>query len=200
MNNSLKDDIHKVTLKEREKLNGHKSACVWFTGLSGSGKSTIANKLDLTLTEMRLHSFLLDGDNVRRGLNKDLGFSKEDRHENIRRITEVVKLITNSGLVVITSFISPYRKDREFARDIIGKDRFIEVYVKVPIEVCEGRDPKGLYKKARNGEVKEFTGIDSPYEEPKDAEIIIENLNGSKVEEHVEKIVKILKQKVESKN
>jgi adenylylsulfate kinase len=129
-------------------------------------------------------------------LNRDLGFSDHDREENIRRLAEVAKLFTDAGLIVVTSFISPFRKDREFARQIIGLDKFIEVYVKVPIETCEGRDPKGLYKKARNGEVKEFTGIDSPYEEPDNAEVVIENLNGSMVEEHVKRIVRIVKERV----
>jgi adenylyl-sulfate kinase len=193
MNSNITWEKHKVSPEERQKIKGHKPACIWFTGLSGSGKSTIANQLDAELTGMGMNCFLLDGDNVRHGLNKDLGFSDLDREENIRRLAEVAKLFTDAGLIVIASFISPFRKDREFAREIIGTDKFIEVYVKVPIEVCEGRDPKGLYKKARKGEVKEFTGIDSPYEEPGSAEIVIENMNGSRVEEHVERIIGIVK-------
>jgi adenylyl-sulfate kinase len=189
MDNNLKGHIHSVSLDEREKLNGHKSACIWFTGLSGSGKSSIADRLDVRLSSLGYHTFMLDGDKVHHGLNKDLGFSNEDRKENIRRVAEVAKLFADSGLIVITSFISPFARDRKFARTRVGKKRFLEVYVKVPIEVCQSRDPKGLYKKTRIGQMKEFTGIDSPYEEPGNPEIIIENLNGTSIAYHVNSII-----------
>jgi len=173
-------NIHKhnysVTKQERILKNGHKSPVIWLTGLSGSGKSTIANYLESYLYEKNIKTYILDGDNVRMGLNKDLGFSVDDRNENIRRISEVAKLFSDSGTLVITAFISPFIEDRKKAREIIGDD-FIEVYLKTDIEICEKRDPKGLYKKARAGEIKNFTGIDSPYEEPINPEIIIETEN-----------------------
>ena len=164
-----------VTSKNRTLRNGHKGAVVWLTGLSGSGKSTIAQALERELFNQGMHSYVLDGDNVRHGLNSNLGFSPIDRVENIRRVAEVATLMADSGLVTITSFISPYRLDRERAREIAlaGGTDFIEVYVNAPLEVCEQRDPKHLYKRARAGEIKEFTGIDAPYEEPKDPEIIV---------------------------
>jgi adenylylsulfate kinase len=147
---------------------------IWFTGLSASGKSTIAHALDKYLHENGIHSYVLDGDNVRHGLNKDLDLSPASRKENIRRIGEVSKLFVDAGLLVIDAFISPYREDRRQIRAMMGKDEFIEVYVKCSIDECERRDPKGLYKKAKKGEIKEFTGISAPYEEPEDPEIILE--------------------------
>tara|TARA_B100000686_G_C16168118_1_gene654940 strand:- start:3 stop:605 length:603 start_codon:yes stop_codon:yes gene_type:complete len=165
---------HRVPRELKEERNNHKSRVLWFTGLSGSGKSTIANQTEKLLHDMGLHTYILDGDNVRMGLNKDLGFSPEDRTENIRRITEVAKLFADSGSIVLTAFISPYRADRDSAREIIGNKDFIEVFVSADISVCEERDPKGLYKKARAGEIKGFTGIDAPYEAPIDPEITIE--------------------------
>ena len=158
---------------EREKLLKQKGVLIWFTGLSGSGKSTIAFTLEHALMERGHLSYALDGDNIRHGLNKNLGFSAEDRTENIRRIAEVGKLFVDTGVVTCTSFISPYRADRDAAREVVGSDRFIEVYVDAPLEVCEKRDPKGLYKKARAGEIKGFTGIDAPYEAPENPEIVI---------------------------
>ena len=155
-----------VSATEREKLLGHKPRTIWLTGLSGSGKSTIARTLERKLFEQGYAAYILDGDNVRHGLNRDLGFSAEDRSENIRRIAEVARLMNDAGLIVITAFISPYRKDRNEARDVVGDDHFMEIFVDADLETCEKRDPKGLYKKARAGEIPEFTGITAPYEEP----------------------------------
>ena len=163
---------HRVPRDLKEKKNLHKSRVIWFTGLSGSGKSTIANATEKLLHDMGIHTYILDGDNVRMGLNKDLGFSPEDRTENIRRITEVSNLFADAGILVLTAFISPYIEDRESARKVIGED-FVEVFVDTPLDVCESRDPKGLYKKARSGEIKGFTGIDAPYEEPTNPELSI---------------------------
>src|SRR5438874_3140723 len=163
-----------VTRADRERLSGHRSATVWFTGLSGSGKSTIAVALEKALWERGVHAFVLDGDNVRHGLNKNLGFSPADRTENIRRIGEVAKLFTEAGIVALTAFISPYRADRDQVRALMPTGDFIEVYVECPIDVCEQRDVKGLYKKARAGEIKEFTGISAPYEAPLRPELAID--------------------------
>ncbi len=163
-----------IIKQDREKRNNHKGVVIWLTGLSGCGKSTIASKLQEKLFENGVQVYILDGDNVRHGLNGDLGFSPEDREENIRRIGEVAHLLADAGMVAITSFISPYIKDRDRARSLNKKGEFVEVFVKAPLDVCETRDPKGLYKKARSGEIKEFTGISAPYEEPKNPEIIIE--------------------------
>ncbi len=165
---------HTVTREEREKNAGHKGCTIWLTGLSASGKSTVANLLDAALTERGVRSFILDGDNVRHGLNKDLGFSPEDRTENIRRIGEVAKLFTEAGVIVSTAFISPYRADRDQVRAIMKAGDFLEVFVDAPLGVCEQRDPKGLYKKARAGEVKEFTGISAPYEAPVKPELVLQ--------------------------
>ncbi len=165
---------HRVPRELKEERNNHKSRVLWFTGLSGSGKSTVANATEKLLHDMGLHTYILDGDNVRMGLNKDLGFSPEDRTENIRRITEVSKLFADSGSIVLTAFISPYIEDRDNARKIIGDDDFIEIYISADLSVCEERDPKGLYKKARSGEIKGFTGIDAPYESPINPELIVE--------------------------
>ncbi len=161
-----------ITRADRERLNGHRGAVVWFTGLSGSGKSTIARALEEALFERGIHCYVLDGDNIRHGLNKNLGFSPEDRQENIRRIGEVAKLFADAGLIAITAFISPYRTDRDQARAINGHD-FIEVYVECALEVCESRDPKGLYQKARAGLIPEFTGISAPYEPPLSPELTV---------------------------
>jgi adenylylsulfate kinase len=159
-----------VTRPDRERMNGHKGCCVWLTGLSGSGKSTVAVALEKALCERSVRTYVLDGDNVRHGLNKNLGFSPADRTENIRRIGEVAKLFVDAGLVALTAFISPYRADRDQVRAIMAND-FVEVYVDCPLDVCEQRDVKGLYKKARAGEIKEFTGISAPYEAPAKPEL-----------------------------
>jgi len=164
----IKDNIvwheHKISKNERALIKNQKPCIVWFTGLSGSGKSTIANAVEAKLVELQKHTYLLDGDNIRMGLNKGLSFSDEDRVENIRRIGEVAKLFVDSGLIVLTAFISPFQKERDSVRKLVEKDEFIEVFVDTPLEVCEQRDPKGLYKKAREGAIPNFTGISSPYE------------------------------------
>ncbi len=170
---NLVEHLHKVTKEERQELLKQKSPVIWLTGLSGSGKSTIANELAIKLQEEGKLAYILDGDNVRMGLNKDLGFSDDDRKENIRRIAEVAKLLSDAGVIVITAFISPFREEREKAKEIIGRDNFIEVFVRTSLETCEKRDPKGLYKKARAGEIPMFTGIDSPYEEPLNYDIMV---------------------------
>lgn len=166
---------HHVSNSERQQLNGHKGAVLWFTGLSGCGKSTIANAVDRLLHDRGIHTYVLDGDNIRQGLNKNLTFSPEDRKENIRRIGEVAKLFSDSGTIVLTAFISPYRQDRDQVRDLMPTGQFQEVHVDASVETCEGRDPKGLYQKARAGEIKDFTGIDAPYEAPKDAELHLDS-------------------------
>lgn len=163
-----------VTNKDREQLLDQKGVVIWFTGLSGSGKSTLAHAVEEELFKTGHLTYVLDGDNIRHGLNKNLGFSPEDREENIRRIGEVSKLFADAGVITMTAFISPYRADRDKARELVESGRFIEVYVEVPLAIAEERDPKGLYKKARAGEIKEFTGIDAPYEEPDNAELIID--------------------------
>ena len=170
-----------VTRADREQMNGHKGCTVWLTGLSGSGKSTIAVDLEKRLLERGVHAYILDGDNVRHGLNKNLGFSPADRTENIRRIGEVAKLFTDAGLVTLTAFISPYRADRDQVRALMQPGEFIEVHIDCPVEVCEQRDVKGLYKKARAGEIKEFTGISAPYEAPLQPEMSIDT-SGQSVE------------------
>ncbi len=180
-----------VTRADREKVNGHKSCVVWLTGLSGSGKSTIAVDLEKRLCERGVRTYILDGDNIRHGLNKNLGFSPADRTENIRRIGEVAKLFTDAGVVALTAFISPYRADRDQVRAIMAAGDFVEVHVDCPVEVCEQRDVKGLYKKARAGEIKEFTGISAPYEAPEKAELVI-NTAGQSVEASSEQILAYL--------
>ncbi|MCM3585917.1 adenylyl-sulfate kinase [Mesobacillus maritimus] len=181
-----------VTKLERHAQNGHRSCVLWFTGLSGSGKSTIANAVSNELFRQRINEYVLDGDNIRHGLNKDLGFSEQDRTENIRRIGEVAKLFVDSGKVVTTAFISPFRSDRDQVRELFEAGEFIEVFVDCPLEECERRDPKQLYVKARRGEIKDFTGIDSPYEAPDKPEITIHSDQLS-VEEAVEQVLTYLR-------
>jgi bifunctional enzyme CysN/CysC len=172
-------------------LKNQKACVVWFTGLSGAGKSTIANLVERKLLSLGKHTFLLDGDNVRHGLNKDLGFTDADRVENIRRVAEVAKLFADAGLIVLVSFISPFRSERQMARELLAAGEFYEVYVNTPLEVCEQRDPKGLYSKARAGQLKNFTGIDSQYEPPDKAEIVIDT-SQTPAEELAERIVAML--------
>lgn len=162
-----------ITKADRHRMNGHKSAILWYTGLSGAGKSTLANKVEEKLFERGIHTYVLDGDNIRMGLNKGLTFAPDDRKENIRRIGEVSKLFVDAGAFVSTAFISPYRADRDMVRALVPEGEFIEVYVAASLEVCEERDTKGLYKKARAGEIKHFTGIDDPYEAPEKPELDI---------------------------
>lgn len=163
-----------ITKEDRHRMNGHKSAILWYTGLSGAGKSTLANKVEEKLFERGFHTYVLDGDNVRMGLNKGLTFAPDDRKENIRRIGEVSKLFVDAGAFVSTAFISPYRADRDMVRALVPAGEFIEVFVAASLEVCEQRDTKGLYKKARAGEIKHFTGIDDPYEAPENPELSID--------------------------
>lgn len=165
---------HAVTHEMRAQQKKQRPLMLWFTGLSGAGKSTVANALESWLFDNGLHTYLLDGDNVRHGLNKDLGFSDKDRVENIRRIGEVGKLMVDAGLISLSAFISPFRADRQMVRSLFAPGQFVEVYVSTPIAVCEQRDPKGLYQKARAGAIRQFTGIDSPYEAPLDPEIVID--------------------------
>ncbi|MFL0195267.1 adenylyl-sulfate kinase [Clostridium sp. WILCCON 0269] len=179
-----------VNRRHREKLLNQKGILIWFTGLSGSGKSTLASALESKLYCMGKLTYLLDGDNLRHGLNSDLAFTKEDRVENIRRVSEVCKLFVDAGIITIATFVSPFKEDREKVRKLLGKD-FVEVYINCPIEVCEKRDPKGIYKKARIGEIKNFTGIDSPYEIPDNPELTIPtHLKG--LEECVDEIIDYL--------
>lgn len=166
--------VGEVDSDKRRKAHGHRGATVWFTGLSGSGKSTVAHRVERLLIERGVFAYVLDGDNVRQGLNGDLGFSAEDRRENIRRIGEVARLFADAGALVLTAFISPYRADRARVRELLGEGGFVEVHVTAPLAVCEQRDPKGLYEKARAGQIKDFTGVDAPYEEPEDPEVRID--------------------------
>lgn len=193
MNENVVWHDHHVTQEKRAHQKRQKPCILWFTGLSGSGKSTVANAVEGLLYEQSKHTYLLDGDNVRHGLNKCLGFSEEDRVENIRRVGEVSKLFCDAGLIVLSAFISPFKADREIVRELSREGEFIEIFVDTPIEICEQRDPKGLYKKARAGEIKNFTGIDSPYEAPVNPEVHIVNHNIA-VEDAAQQVVGYLKQ------
>lgn len=177
-----------IDKKRRNQLNHHASSIIWFTGLSGSGKSTIANELEKILHQLSIRTFILDGDNVRHGLNKDLAFSDEDRKENIRRVGEVAKLFIDSGAMTLATFISPFREERDSIRQMVKSNEFIEIYVKCSLDVCEKRDIKGLYKKARNGLIKKFTGIDSPYEAPDNPDLVVDSTTMT-VEESVNLII-----------
>jgi len=183
---------HHVSQQQRAILKQQKPCILWFTGLSGSGKSTVANAVEGILFNLNKHTYLLDGDNVRQGLNKGLGFSEEDRIENIRRVGEVANLFCDSGLVVVTAFISPFAKDREMVRNMAMQGQFVEVFIDAPLSVCEQRDPKGLYKKARAGEIKDFTGIGSPYEVPANPELHVIN-DGISIAEAAKQVVDYLK-------
>ncbi|WP_339766809.1 adenylyl-sulfate kinase [uncultured Paraglaciecola sp.] len=194
----MKDNIvwhqHEVDKERRAEAKGQKPCVIWLTGLSGSGKSTIANLLEKKLADNDKHTYLLDGDNVRHGLNGDLTFSDKDRVENIRRISELAKLFVDSGLIVITAFISPFKGERDYCRKLLQDNEFVEVFVNTPLEECEKRDPKGLYQKARAGEISDFTGISSPYEAPESPEISLD-FSGQSAQESAEQLFTQLKQK-----
>ena len=194
MNNIIPHN-YQIAKEDRNRLNKHRSLLIWFTGLSGSGKSTIANALEAKLFEKSLRTYTLDGDNIRKGINKDLSFSPEGRTENIRRIAEVANLFVDAGIITIAAFVSPYRKDREAIKEIVNESNFIEVFVNTSVEECERRDVKGLYNKARSGELKNFTGIDAPYEPPinPDVEIKTEQLT---IEESVSKIIETINKRL----
>lgn len=189
--NNVIPHSHQISKEHRQKLNGHSSKVIWFTGLSGSGKSTLAGKLEEELFKKGWRTYLLDGDNVRMGLNKDLGFSLEDRKENIRRIGEVSKLFVDAGIIVLSAFVSPLIEDRAFVRSLFDEGEFVEVFVDCPLEVCEQRDVKGLYAKARKGEIKDFTGISSLFEPPVSPEVII-NTNEESLQSSIEKLIQYL--------
>ncbi|HET7522098.1 MAG TPA: adenylyl-sulfate kinase [Bacillales bacterium] len=184
----------KVTKEDRQEKTGHKSAVLWFTGLSGAGKSTLAVEVEKELHKRGIHTYILDGDNIRHGLNKNLGFTPEDRKENIRRIGEVGKLFVDAGVLTLSAFISPYREDRDGVRKLLDDGEFIEIYVKCSVEECERRDPKGLYGKARAGEIKNFTGVSAPYEAPENPELVVETDQQS-LEESVQQVIQFLKDK-----
>ena len=190
---------YQVTKSDRNKLNNHNSFLMWFTGLSGSGKSTIANLVELELHKKGIETYVLDGDNIRKGINKDLTFAPEDRTENIRRIAEIANLMVEAGNVVLAAFVSPYKKDRENVKNILKNSNFVEIYVNTSVEECEKRDVKGLYKKARAGEIKNMTGISAPYEAPEnpDLEIITENLT---IEQSVNEVLKYIQPKLQLKD
>ena len=181
----------KLTAEDREKKLGQKGAVIWFTGLSASGKSTVAREVELALVENGKNAYVLDGDNIRHGLNANLGFSPEDRTENIRRIGEVSKLFAESNVIALTAFISPYRADRDLVRKLLPAGRFLEVYCDTPVEICEQRDPKGLYKKARAGEIKDFTGISAPYEAPLKSELALK-CGTESLEESTRRVLNLL--------
>lgn len=195
MNKNVIPQVYEVGLKDRSSLKAHRPLVIWFTGLSGSGKTTIANHVEQVLLEHKIHTYSLDGDNIRGGLNCNLGFSEEDRTENLRRIAEVAKLFLDSGTVVLSAFISPLQSDRDRIAEIIGEENFIEVFVNTTLEECERRDVKGLYRKARKGEIKNFTGIDAPYEAPVSPEIIL-NTEQESVEESATKVVEYIRPKL----
>lgn len=184
---------HVVTRQQREQRNGHKGAVLWFTGLSGSGKSTLAGAVEAQLAALGIQTYLLDGDNIRHGLCRDLGFNEVDRQENIRRIGEVAKLMVDAGLIVATAFISPYQEDRLRVRELFEPEQFYELYVDTPIEVCEKRDPKGLYQLARAGKIPHFTGIDSPYQAPPNPELHLDGLRS--IDDSLAQVIQLLQQK-----
>ncbi|MDA0177920.1 MULTISPECIES: adenylyl-sulfate kinase [Mesoflavibacter] len=199
MSNHIIKHNYQVTKSDRNKLNNHNSFLMWFTGLSGSGKSTIANLVELELHKKGIKTYVLDGDNIRKGINKDLTFAPEDRTENIRRIAEIANLMVEAGNVVLAAFVSPYKKDRENVKNILKNSNFVEIYVNTSVEECEKRDVKGLYKKARAGEIKNMTGISAPYEAPEnpDLEIITENLT---IEQSVNEVLKYIQPKLQLKD
>ncbi|HEX5792598.1 MAG TPA: adenylyl-sulfate kinase [Rheinheimera sp.] len=192
--NDIKWQQHDVNAAQREALFGHQSAVIWFTGLSGSGKSSVANALEQALAAQGKHTYLLDGDNVRHGLCADLGFSAEDRTENLRRVGAVAGLMVDAGLLVLSAFISPYRNQRELVKSFIPEGKFIEVHIATPLEVCEQRDVKGLYKKARAGEISHFTGISDPYEAPEHADLVLDT-SVTSLEDSVQQLLVLLKER-----
>ena len=194
MKNIFKQD-YKISRKDREVLHKHNSSLIWFTGLSGSGKSTLANLLEKELHILKISTFVLDGDNIRHSLNKDLTFSLKDRSENIRRIGEVAKIMLDAGVLTIAAFVSPYKKDREMVKNIVGSENFIEIYVNASLAECEKRDTKGLYKKARSGEIKNMTGISSPYEVPENPTLEIDT-NKETIDDSMQKIKKCIIEKL----
>jgi adenylylsulfate kinase len=185
--------------KEREALKGHKGLLLWFTGLSGSGKSTVANAVEQQLHQLGVHTYTLDGDNIRSGINKDLTFAPEDRSENIRRIAEIANLFVDSGTLVLAAFVSPYKKDREMVKSVVKDFNFVEIFVDTPLEECERRDVKGLYAKARQGLIKDFTGVNAPYEAPENPDIRIDTTQ-TDIEESAALVVSAIKAKLELKN
>jgi adenylylsulfate kinase len=194
MGNNITPHKGKIGREDRCKMNGHKTALVWFTGLPGSGKSTISHELEYRLFQRCIKTYVLDGDNVRHGLCRDLGFSAEDRRENLRRVAEAARLFSDAGIFTIAAFASPYRADRFMVRRMFEPGDFIEVYLKCDLKICEARDPKGLYKKARSGEIKNFTGVSDPYEPPENPEIVLDT-DGLSIEESVSKIMNYLGEK-----
>jgi len=199
----MKENIFKqeyeITKSDRCKKNKHNSFVIWFTGLSCSGKSTLANELDKYLNSKGIHTYVLDGDNVRKGLNSDLMFSVEDRKENLRRVGHVANLFVDAGIVCLAAFIAPLTEDRKLLKEIIGLENFVEIFVDTPLEICEQRDIKGLYKKARNGEIKDFTGVNAPYEKPQNPDLIIDTSIES-VEEAITRIVNHINHKIQLTN
>jgi adenylylsulfate kinase len=191
-NNNITEQDYIICKSKRNQKNKHKSFVIWFTGLSGSGKSTIANKVEEALFESGIQTYTLDGDNIRMGINKGLGFNEDDRHENLRRIAEIAKLFVDAGVVTIAAFVSPLEKDRELVKNIIGSDYFVEVFVHTSLEECEKRDVKGLYKRARTGEIKNFTGISAKYEKPVNPNVLIETETES-IEKSIDKVVTFVK-------
>ena len=188
-----------ITAAERQALKKHKSFLLWFTGLSGSGKSTVANAVEMNLHAMGIHTYTLDGDNVRKGINNDLSFSPEDRSENIRRIAEIANLFIDSGTVILAAFVSPYKKDREKIKNVVKDVNFVEIFIDTPVEECERRDVKGLYAKARAGLIKDFTGVNAPYEAPENPDVRIDTTQMS-VEEAAAEVIKAITPKLERSN
>lgn len=194
MGNNIIRHEYAVTRQDREQAHNHGAFVLWFTGLSGSGKSTIANAVEQELFKKGLKTYTLDGDNIRSGINKDLGFTPEGRTENLRRIAEIAKLFVDAGTITLAAFIAPMQKDRAMIQEIVGEDSYFEIFIDTPLEICEKRDPKGLYKKARAGEIKYFTGIDAPYEPPLNPDLYIQT-TGNSLESCVKKVITFVEQK-----
>lgn len=197
MNENVIYQNYEITPESRQKLNGHPSFLVWLTGLSGSGKSTLADQVEAYFHEKGKHTYTLDGDNTRQGLNADLGFSEEDRRENLRRVAQTANLMVDAGLLTFAAFISPLKENRELVKEIVGADNYVEIYVKASVETCEKRDVKGLYKKARQGEIKDFTGISAPFDEPQNPDLTVDTEQNSS-EVCLDEIVKKIESKLEA--